>query len=262
VELSSYQRANPDRAYRIEEVFEMPDRFSLLSAEVERKIRKWKMDRRNRSEEHTVEYKPEFLGHDLRGFVQGYFPSFKYSEGIEHVLRKNFRFRQQLPARNASLAEELADGDSVAVHVRRGDYLNPENKQDFFGMCSPAYYQSAIGYIRQRRPAARFYFFSDDPAWCVEEFGHIARHVVVGNVGLDAWADMDLISRCRHSIIANSSYSLWARWIGSYGDGGINISPDQFFNGGAYGSRADDIFPDAYVRINNQGLVAGGATRS
>jgi len=255
-ELSTYQLASPDRAYRIEEVFEMPDRFPRLPPEAEGKLRRWRLHRSNLSEEQTVEFKQDFLAHDLRGFVQGYFPSFKYSEGVGDLVRRNFRFQKPMPSRNDGLSEELRDADAVAVHVRRGDYLKPENKKDFFGMCTPAYYKSAMDHVRRRRPSARFYFFSDDPAWCEAEFGHVARRVVRGNLGEDSWADMALISRCPNAIIANSSYSLWARWLAA--DGGINICPDRFFNDGAYGSRADDIFPASYVRINEAGAVVGG----
>ena len=258
VELGTYLSAPPDRSYQVEEVFEMPDRFPHLPVDIERKIRRWRLHRSDRSEEQTVEFKDAYLKYDLRGFIQGYFPSFKYSEGIAYKLRRNFVFRKPLPSRNDRLAAELLEPDAVAVHVRRGDYLKPENRADFFGMCTPAYYQAAVRLIRSRQPSAKFYFFSDDPEWCRAEFSDIAQQVVEGNVGDDAWADMALISRCQSAIIANSSYSLWARWLAA-GKSGINVCPARFFNNGAYGARADDIFPQSFIRIDDAGKVASGA---
>lgn len=255
VDLSRYRVAPPDRAYRIEEVFEMPDRFPRLPPSAARWISRWGLDRSNRSEELTVAFKDAFVRNDIRGVVQGYFPSFRYCAGVEGLVRRNFRFSRPLPARSLGLADRLLDPDSVAVHVRRGDYLNPENKADFFGMCTPLYYRAAGEYIRARRPSARFYFFSDDPGWCREEFKDMAHCVVDGHTGEDAWVDMALMSRCASAVIANSSFSLWSRWLAASADG-INIGPSRFFNNGAYGARTEDILPASFIRMNESGEIA------
>ncbi len=252
VDLKKYESAPPDRAYKIEEVFEMPDKFPLIGDKASRYINRWGLDRSNRSEEQTVEFKESYLAHDLRGLVQGYFPSFKYSANVEDLLKANFRFRKPLPGRNGRIAEHLMRETSVAVHIRRGDYLNPENKSDFYGMCTPAYYRAAIEYIRQRQENSQFYFFSDDPAWCRAEFSDVASAVVEGNVGEDSWADMELMSRCRSAIIANSSFSLWARWLAAP-KGGVNIGPSRFLNGNAYGARTEDILPPSFIRFDETG---------
>jgi hypothetical protein len=257
VELGTYLNASPDREYQVEEVFEMPDRFPHLPAGHEKKLKRWRLHRSDRSEEQTIEFKDSYLSHDIRGFIQGYFPSFKYSEDVVDMVRRNFKFRKPLPSRNDQLATKLIEADAVAVHVRRGDYLKPENKADFFGICTPAYYRSAMEYVRKRQPEAKFYFFSDDPEWCRAEFSDVAQQVVEGNVGEDAWADMALMSRCRSAIIANSSYSLWARWLAGL-SGGVNICPSHFLNNGAYGTRSEDIFPPSYVRIDSSGRQRGG----
>ena len=260
-DLSRYAEATPDRAYRVEQVFEMQDHFPILSASASRHIKRWGLDRSNRSEELTIEFKESYLAHDLRGIVQGYFPSFKYSTEVQDIVRKNFRFKLGLPSRNHRLAEELMRDEAVAVHVRRGDYLNPENKADFSGICTPAYYRAAIEHIRLRRESSRFYFFSDDPAWCRAEFADVAHHVVEGNVGEDSWADMALMTRSRSAIIANSSYSLWARWLAAPKDG-INIGPCRFLNGNAYGARTEDILPESFIRFSDRGEVVPSNSHS
>ena len=257
IDISRYGVASPDRAYRIEEVFELPDRFPRLPDAAARWIRTFGVDRSNLSEETTIEFKDAFVANDLRGVVQGYFPSFKYSVGIEAMLRKNFRFKKPLPERNRALEEQLKEGDGVAVHVRRGDYLSPENRDQFYGMCTPEYYRSAAAYLLARRPGARLFFFSDDPEWCRQEFADIAHHVVDGNVGEDAWADMALMTMCRDSVIANSSFSLWARWLSPSAES-IDIGPARFLNGVAYGVAADDVLPASFIRMDERGEIQGG----
>ena len=255
VDLSRYKVAPPDRPYSIEQVFLMSDRFPKLDSKLGRLIKTFGIDRANLIEEESLEYKPKFITNDLRGVVQGYFPLFKYSSGIEDKLRRNFAFRRDLPTSAKTLATELDGPDSTFVHIRRGDYLSPENRNTFYGMCSPAYYRAAMRIILSRYPSSKFYFFSDDPAWCRSMFGAEATRFVEGNVGSDAWVDMELMSRCRHAIIANSSFSLWARWLSRRRQGNISIGPSQFLNGNAFGARTEEIIPTDFLRLTNFGTV-------
>lgn len=254
VDLCGYANVQKDMRYQIEEVFEMPDKFPTLSNFCARAAKAvTRLSGRDWSFESTVEYKPEFMECDLRGFVQGYFPSFKYSAHVEAKLRRNFIFRQPGPPGALKALSQIEKTHSVAVHVRRGDYLLPQYSGSFGGICTRDYYRASIAHIRSCVPDAKLFIFSNDPAWCHEEFASEDAVIVEGNDGDLAWADMMLMSRCKHAIIANSSFSLWSRWLGGMG-GGICIGPDRFTNG-AFGMRIDDILPSSFVRINSSGIV-------
>lgn len=54
---------------------------------------------------------------------------------------------------------------SVSIHIRRGDYLDAQNAEMFGGICTDAYYEAAISYIKEQTPDAHFYVFSDDSAY-------------------------------------------------------------------------------------------------
>ena len=202
----------------------------------------------------SIAFQERFLTPGLRGYVKGFFPSYRYFQGAEAEVRRAFVFRQPLPALSSALADELARGDSVAVHVRRGDYVDAVHAPTFAGICTPAYYQAAISLVLQRRPAARVYFFSDDPAWCRTTFADVATQVVEGNTGRRAWVDMALMSRCRHAIIANSSFSWWARWLGGF-DGAVCVAPSRLLNQGAIESRIEDFVPEQYAIVSPEGIV-------
>ena len=255
VDLSSYQGGRADRPYLLEDVFEMPDRFAHVPSVKMNRCVRLRLDRFDRSEESTLKFKASFLENDLRGFVSGYFPSFRYIKTVEAKVRRNFRYKQPLPTDSGRWADLIAGSDSVALHVRRGDYLRPENKEEFSGICTKEYYQAAREVIRRLRPAARFFIFSDDPGWCRDDFAEPGDVIVSTADGTPDWVDMALMSRCEHAITANSSFSLWARWLGGTGGRHISIAPARFFNAGAFGSSPHGMIPPEFIRIDETGAV-------
>jgi hypothetical protein len=202
----------------------------------------------------SVAFQTEFLRQGIKGYVKGFFPSYRYFQGAEAEVRRAFTFRLPLPECCAALTAELAEGDSVAVHVRRGDYIDAHHAPTFAGICTQAYYAKAIELVRSRRPDARFYFFSDEPEWCRRTFAGIATQVVDGNVGSEAWVDMALMSRCRHAIIANSSFSWWGRWLGGF-EGSVCVAPSRLLNPGEIFSCIEDFVPEQYAIVSPEGAI-------
>ena len=100
-----------------------------------------------------------------------------------------------------------AGSGAVSIHIRRGDYL--ATPEVYGGICTDAYYDAAIRFIRERYPAARFFFFSDDTAYVREHYADGEDEVIDWNVGRNSFYDMMLMSCCRHNICANSTFSFW-----------------------------------------------------
>lgn len=119
---------------------------------------------------------------------------------------------------------------SVSVHVRRGDYLTPENQALFGGICTEAYYREGMRLMRERYPGCSFYLFCNDKDWVRERFAGQKDVTLVdlsgsGEGTADEEIDLDyaefvLMSRCKHHILANSSFSWWASYL--------NPNPDSF----------------------------------
>ena len=114
---------------------------------------------------------------------------------------------------------------TVAVHVRRGDYVTDPIAHAYHFVCGENWYLNAIQQMRNSVPDAIFYVFSDDPDWAKLKFGAL-NGVSIVTSGHDAptWVDMALMSRCRHFIISNSTYSWWASYLGK-SDGSVIIAP-------------------------------------
>ena len=99
--------------------------------------------------------------------------------------------------------------NSVAIHVRRTDYIN-------LGWdLSLEYYKEAIGTLWQKIQRPVFYVFSDEPFWLVDNLPELKMHVIHEDTLTDFW----LMSQCKHHIIANSTFSFWPAYL--------NENPDK-----------------------------------
>ncbi len=148
-----------------------------------------------------------------RKYLTGYWACDKYYADIMDILRKDISFPRSadetLQKKNEETIRLMEETQSVSVHIRRGDYLDNVNAALFGGICTDAYYERAMGYMRERLPGARFFLFSDDGAYVRERYQGEAYQVIDWNRGKDSFYDMMLMSRCRHHICANSTFSFW-----------------------------------------------------
>ena len=177
----------------------------------------------------------------------GYFQSERYFADMAPQIREELTPRLQAadpPARR--LADAMAAIESVAVHVRRGDYL----KLPSHNVCTATYYVRAVKAVRDRVANPRFFVFSDDIAWCRANLGidgaeFVDLHGAAGQPVLDLW----LMSRCRHQIIANSTFSWWGAWLNSNPDKMV-AAPSRWFREEAMNAPAlRDTVPASWQRV-------------
>lgn len=184
-------------------------------------------------------------------YLHGYWQSERFFAAQADSLRKALRFRTLPSPRNAVLLARIEASVSVGVHVRRGDYVaNPKNR-GIYAACSPAYYRAAMRQLLKIHPAAVFYVFSDDPAWVREALhGAVDRiEFVEHNQGADSYNDLRLMSHCAHLVMANSSFSWWAAWLGER-PGRRVIAPRHWYVDPA---RDADLLPARWQRLDNAG---------
>lgn len=130
-----------------------------------------------------------------------------------NYMPKNFciNFKQmKLNNKNKELLELLERENSVAVHVRRGDYLNPNTLGLYGGICTDNYYNKSIDIICKEVNNPHFVFFSNDPAYCKNTYKFDNMTVVDWNTGEDSFIDMYLMAHCKYMVLANSTFSYWA----------------------------------------------------
>ena len=144
----------------------------------------------------------------------GYWQSERYFSDVAEAIRADFMLREPLAGANAELLQLARSADSVGLHVRRGDFVSLSDAAQVHGLCSIDYYRRAIDLVRKHCPQCRFLVFSDDPQWARAELPLDAAAVFVSGNEQRPEQDLALMSACKHHIIANSSFSWWAGWLG------------------------------------------------
>ena len=148
------------------------------------------------------------------------------------------------------LEQEIRSSKSVSIHIRRGDYVSK-------GQGSTAdthYYINAIMEMNKRYPDARYFVFSDDIPWCKEYFSEqedvlpkefSPRYV---QTGAPAWTDMYLMSKCKHNIICDSTFSWWGGWLNGNQEKTVLVPEQWLFGTDSF--RKDDVFPSEWIRVS------------
>ena len=187
-------------------------------------------------------------------YLEGHWACEKYYHDIMSLLREKIRFPESGNPQNIHTMERMEQENSVSVHIRRGDYLDPENAGMFGGICTDAYYAAAMNYVRERMPDAHFYLFSDDTAYLKEHFKGAEYTIVDWNRGADNFFDCELMSHCRANICANSTFSFWGARLNGREDK-ITIRPAKHKNSQVIDPARMHALWEGWVLIDEKGSV-------
>ena len=173
--------------------------------------------------------------------LNGYFASEKYFKEIREQLLIDFTVTSNLKEETENLCKEIKAENSIAIHIRRGDFLQHEthntNKDD--------YYIKAINYIENTVDKPVFYFFSDDINWVKSNYKLTSKCVFVDfNNAESNYEDLFLMSKCKHNIIANSTFSWWSAWL-NVNPKKIVIAPKVWLKGKE--EECKDVVPENWL---------------
>ena len=202
-------------------------------------------------EETAFTYEDSFFLQRSPVLLKGYFQSEKYFAPISKTLRQSFTFPALQPDdTNLRELQHIQSSCAISVHIRRGDYVNDIAINAVHGCCDIAYYTKAFAYMQQQLGTVAFVFFSDDPAWVNETFlRQLPDSILIkNNDGADSWKDMYLMSKCRHHIIANSSFSWWGAWLNDNLDKKV-IAPKIWFADEKRNKATTDLIPANWIRL-------------
>ncbi|MGH0033105.1 MAG: alpha-1,2-fucosyltransferase [Myxococcota bacterium] len=179
--------------------------------------------------------------------LHGYWQSPRYFADVEDRVRREFAFEKEPTGRNAELAAEIDACTATSLHVRRGDYVSDPAVQAMHGVCSLDYYRRAIRFVAERVTDPVFVVFSDDPEWTRANLDLGSAGILVDHNGPGrGFEDLRLMSRCRHHIMANSTFSWWGAWLNPSPDK-LVVAPDPWFQDEARDT--SDLLPEGWVKL-------------
>jgi len=172
--------------------------------------------------------------------LMGFFQSWKYFEGQDEEIKKVF-----------ALPHVEKYEDYVSIHVRRGDYVQHAGS---FPPIGTNYIFKAFDELRNRVSVHKVIVFSDDINWCKENIKGYGDIVVEFSEGRNELQDLSLMASCGHHIIANSTFSWWAAYLG-HNPYRIVISPSpETWFGPTSGVKRPvvDLIPDSWIKIHTR----------
>lgn len=200
-------------------------------------------------QQEQVEYDERLLNVKVNGtvFLEGYWQSERYFSDIKQVIRSDLRLKPPTDPQNLQLKEQIAGSNAVAIHVR---YFDDPGQGGVNNILSD-YYVRAIDRLEEKIGTdAVYYLFSDNPE-AAREMIPVSKQRVVPVINNDsdnaAFADLWLMSHCRHFIIANSTFSWWGAWLADYPDK-IVIAPAVEIREGKAWWGFDGLIPEAWQK--------------
>jgi len=110
------------------------------------------------------------------------------------------------------------------------------------------YYEKAVAYIAERVKDPHFFVVSNDAVWCREniKIPYPVTYLDDASAGPKNAYHLQLMSLCKHNIIANSTFSWWAAWLNNNPEK-IVVAPEKWYAGQVGGQ--GDITPTGWIKI-------------
>lgn len=156
-------------------------------------------------------------------FFEGFFQSEKYFSDVRKNLLKELVPKHKFSNDEYNFMKKIESCNSVCVTIRLGDYLKNPTHQ----VCSIEFYKKAIQKMKDRFPNAKFFVFSDDIRLVKEKF-QFDDNVEYDTGKMEDYASLYIMSKCKHFIISNSSFSWWAQYL-STNNQKVVIAPSRWY---------------------------------
>ncbi|GFO01876.1 galactoside 2-alpha-l-fucosyltransferase [Plakobranchus ocellatus] len=152
--------------------------------------------------------------------IDGYLQSWRYFYNARAEIKKLFTFYPSVLVKAKQLVNSMWDirryppnsTALIGVHVRRGDYLQPDRKRRGFTVAKRSYFLRAFQWMRDalKDKNVLFVVACDDTAWCEN---YLSGGDVKTSIPAPAEVHLAMLASCDHVIISTGSFGWWAAWL-------------------------------------------------
>lgn len=174
--------------------------------------------------------------------VKGFFQSPKYFEHNWDKLKDYITFPKDIPIQTKT----------VSIHFRIGDYLNFKKSGDRHPILNEEYYLNAIKHFDDSYSYILF-IEQDSIDEMNKRYPMLLKSInykianTITNIETDV-DELQLMSKCEHNIIANSSFSWWGAYLNQNKNKKV-IYPSVWFSGNLINNDTRDLFKDNWIKI-------------
>lgn len=207
-----------------------------------------RVSRKKLLRQYYMDYHPKlFISSKRDLYLDGFFQSEKNFIDIRDTIITECTLKTiHQDSAMTALMNTVANTNSVSLHIRRGDVANNPTTNKYHGLCPLSYYANALQHMSQSVTSPHVYIFSDDIAWVKENLQIPFPHTYVSGNNLIPAQEMYLMSKCKHNIIANSTFSWWGAWLNQNPDK-IVIAPKKWTN--KIPDPHPNIIPETWIRM-------------
>ena len=182
---------------------------------------------------------------NINYICDGVFARLNHIVKIIDELDKKIIFSKKLNEPYVSYYESIKSFTSVAVHVRRGDYVGNATRD----ICNMSYYKNAINILSKKYNNLHFFVFSDDIQYISENFTFLKCYTIIDSINelMSDYFDLFLMTKVNHLILSNSTFSWWGAWLNK-SNGKTVIVPDHYHSDNSW-IPIDEIFPSEWIRL-------------
>jgi len=162
-------------------------------------------------------------------YIDGYWQSEDYFKDISNKIKKEISLKKEYLFDDKNILDKISGSNSISIHIRRGDYVGNSETNKFHGTCPLSYYKNGIDYIvNNTKEKPHLFIFSDDAEWVKNNLKGDFQITYVADYKLKDYEELIVMSKCKHNIIANSSFSWWGAWLNE-NKNKIVVAPSRWF---------------------------------
>jgi hypothetical protein len=178
---------------------------------------------------NEIGFEEDFWNLEKSGRIKGYFQTYKYADEVSEEIKKLLVLRNTTNWFK-SMITDIEEKNPIAVHIRRGDYLNLENE---FGILDVSFYAGIVKRNFCGETLSRpIWIFTDSPDLIQTEIiSTTLEKSTLIRPPHDSPPNESLLlmSRCSTIIMSNSTFSWWAAYLSDFNT--QVFAPSKWFKG-------------------------------
>ena len=189
-------------------------------------------------EKQIMAYDPSVFNMNGGVFFEGFWQNHLYFDKYKEKIKKELARKTKISDRANEYTNEIKSCCSVSIHVRRTDYVRTE---DNVAIKTEFYMRAYRDLVNRIGKNLSLYVFTDDKKYVRDNFNIKDYTLIEGLSDID---EFEVMKNCKHHIIANSTFSWWAAYLGE--NEGVTIAP-------VFDIWERDFYPENWITLKARG---------